>query len=60
MYHRWMFSCSSYLEVFDDVDHLSSGIGVGDGALVGHGPELSKGGHQFLQSGIGNIGAVLF
>lgn len=51
---------SSHLEVFDNIDHLSGGIGVGDGALVGHGPQLSKGSHQLLQSSIGNVGAVLF
>jgi len=46
--------------VFDYVDHLSGGVGVGDGAPVGHGPQVSKGGHQLLQRRLGDVGAVLF
>lgn len=50
---------SSHLEVFNNVDHLSCGVGVGDGTLVSHGPQLSKGSYQFLQSSVRNIWAVL-
>lgn len=50
---------SSYLEVFDNVDHLTSGIWVSDGALVGHGSQLSKGGYELLQSSIRDVGAIL-
>lgn len=42
----------SYLQVLDNIDHLSSGVGVGDLALFSHGPQLTEGGHQFLQSGV--------
>ena len=54
--------CSShrYLEMLDNVDHLSGGVGVGDGALVGHGAQLSEGGDQLLQRGVGNVWSVLF
>lgn len=38
-----LMSEPSYLKVFDNIDYLSGGIGVGDGALVSHGPQLSKG-----------------
>ena len=55
-----MYCVSSYLKVFDNVDHFSRGIRVGDGALVGHGPQLSKGGHKLLQSNFRNIRAILF
>lgn len=45
--------------MFDNVDHLSSGVGVGDLALLGHGPQLTEGGHQFLQSGVWYLRPVL-
>lgn len=45
--------------MFDYVDHLPGGVGVGDGAPVGHGPQVPEGGHQLLQRGVGNVGAVL-
>lgn len=51
---------SSYLKVFDNIDYFPGGVGVGDGALVGHGPQLSKGSNQLLQSSIRNIRPVLF
>lgn len=50
----------SYLKVFDNIDYLSGGIGVGDGALVSHGPQLSKGSNQLLQTCIWNIWPILF
>lgn len=50
---------SSYLKVFNNVDHLSGGIRVCDGALVCHGPQLSKSGDKLLQSSIRNIGPIL-
>lgn len=43
----------------DNVDHLSGGVRVGDLALLGHGPQLPEGGHQFLQSGVRHSGSVL-
>lgn len=50
---------ASYLQVFDNVDHLSSGVRVGDLALFGHGPQLPEGSHQFLQSGFRYTWSVL-
>lgn len=46
--------------MLDDVDHLACGVGVGDGALVGHGPQLPKSSDQFLQRGVRDVGPVLF
>jgi len=50
---------SLYLQVLDDIDHLPGGVRVGDGAVVGHGAQLSKGGHQLLEGGVRHLGPVL-
>lgn len=56
----FFFFCLSYLQVFDDIDHLSGGVWVSDGSLIGHWPQFSKRGHQFLQRGVRNVWTIAF